>query len=83
MKVSIEISMYPLHKDYEASILDFIKRLHSHDFLRVETNGMSTQVFGEFDQTMNAVQQEIKASYEKEDKVAYIMKILKGTAKYP
>ena len=48
MKVSIEISMYPLHKDYETSILDFIIRLNSHDFLSVETNGMSTQVFGEW-----------------------------------
>ena len=46
MKISIEISLYPLAEDkFKTEIWAFIKRLRLVDGLSVVTNGMSTQVF--------------------------------------
>ncbi|MDZ7614255.1 MAG: hypothetical protein U5K51_11560 [Flavobacteriaceae bacterium] len=47
MKVSVDISMYPLHADYEKPIKDFIRKLRSSPFA-IEENGLSTQIFGIF-----------------------------------
>lgn len=77
MKASIEISMYPLREGYVNDIKDFITRLNQHPDIIVETNGMSTQVFGDYDNVWNAVQQEIKVSYEKKQGSAvFIMKVV-------
>lgn len=64
MKISIDISYYPLNEGYVVPILDFIARLNQYHQLVVETNGMSTQVFGEYDDVMKAVTAEIKKSFE-------------------
>jgi uncharacterized protein YqgV (UPF0045/DUF77 family) len=69
--------MYPLHEGYEADITDFILRLRKHEGLRVETNGMSTQVFGDYDVVFKAVQQETKAALE-QNKAVFVMKLTKG-----
>jgi uncharacterized protein YqgV (UPF0045/DUF77 family) len=63
MKASVEISYYPLHEEFIPHILDFIKRLHEYPELKVQTNGMSTQVFGPYDLLMDALKTEIKKSF--------------------
>jgi uncharacterized protein YqgV (UPF0045/DUF77 family) len=75
MKISIDISYYPLHEEYVTPILDFITRLNKHEQLVVETNGMSTQVFGEFDDVMGAITAEIKKSFEIPHSV-FVLKII-------
>lgn len=74
MKISVEISMYPLSKEYESIILGFIKRLNTHKNIIVETNGMSTQVFGEYDTVFNAITREMKEDFNKSDAVVFVMK---------
>ncbi len=64
MKTSVEIGYYPLNDNYLMHIKDFIKRLNTHEKLTVKTNGMSTQVFGEFDDVMASITHEIKKSFE-------------------
>jgi len=64
MKTSVEIGYYPLNDNYLKHIKDFIKRLNIHENLTVKTNGMSTQVFGEYDEVMSAITLEIKKSFE-------------------
>ena len=64
MKTSVEIGYYPLNDNYLKHIKDFIKRLNTHKNLTVKTNGMSTQVFGEYDDVMSAITLEIKKSFE-------------------
>lgn len=50
MKISIEISLYPLAEEkFKTEIWAFIKRLRLVEGLNVVTNGMSTQVFGDYD----------------------------------
>ncbi|NJN26857.1 MAG: hypothetical protein HC819_13195 [Cyclobacteriaceae bacterium] len=63
MKTSIEVSYYPLTADYLAPIGEFIERLNQYPKIEVRTSGMSTQVFGEFDEVMQALSQEIKSAF--------------------
>ena len=64
MKTSVEISYYPLHEEFVPPIRDFIDRINNYKSLRCKTSGMSTQVFGEYDEVMSAITQEIKKSFE-------------------
>lgn len=77
MKTSVEISMYPLTPDYETPILDFIKRLNTHPNLKIETNTMSTQIFGDYNEIMAALNKEMKVSLEQGDTTVMVMKVLK------
>lgn len=75
MNISVDISFYPLHEEFVPPILDFINRLKTHESLLVRTNGLSTQVFGEFDVVMEAVRSEIKKSFELPHSV-FVLKIV-------
>ena len=76
MKCSVEISMYPLDINYIEPITFFIKRLKRYPFISLETNGMSTQVFGDYDNVMTAIQQEMKNSFLLQQKVVFNMKVV-------
>lgn len=69
--------MYPLTEDYKPVINDFLRRLNSHR-LETVTNGMSTQVFGEYDAVMKAIHDSLKPTLEGEAKVSVSMKLLNG-----
>jgi len=75
MKISVDISYYPLNEAYVKPILDFIARLNQYKHIAVETNGMSTQVFGEYDDVMGAITTEIKKSFELPHSV-FVMKMV-------
>ncbi len=76
MKISVEISMYPLTQNYEPPILAFLEDLNLHKGIEVQTNGMSTQLFGDYDIVMGILTKDIKTAFEKEDKISMVMKIL-------
>jgi uncharacterized protein YqgV (UPF0045/DUF77 family) len=78
MKLSVEISKYPLNQDYIPFIKDFIDRLNAHENLSVITNTMSTQVFGDYDLVMAVLNQEIKKSYEQFGKAIFVCKFING-----
>jgi uncharacterized protein YqgV (UPF0045/DUF77 family) len=76
MEIGVEISLYPLHQQYLAPIKDFIERLNADAGLRVVTNSMSTQIFGEYDAVMRCLQRELRTSFEGNDKAVFVMKVL-------
>ena len=76
MKCSVEISMYPLDNQYIEPITAFITNLRKHPFITIETNGMSTQIFGDYDNVMKAVNEEIKTSFLINNKVVFSMKVI-------
>jgi len=78
MKTTVELSKYPLNADYEPPILDFIGRLNANKNIAVKTNATSTHVVGDYDEVMNILQKEIKASFEKYGKAIFVMKVLNG-----
>jgi len=76
MRVAVDISLYPLDADFIPPIKDVIARLNDHEQLEVWTNAMSTQVVGEFDEVMDALRQEIGATFEQVPKAVFAIKIL-------
>ena len=75
MKIAVDISLYPLDKDFIPPIKDVIDRLNTHENLEVWTNAMSTQVVGEFDEVMDALKQEIGTTFESIPKGVFVMKM--------
>lgn len=79
MKLSVEISKYPLTEvDYVAAIKDFIDRINEHNDIKVITNLMSTQLFGEYDVVMNALSTELKRSFEQHGTSVFVCKFIPG-----
>ena len=78
MVCSVEISMYPLNADYKPTIITFIKRLRKYPFVNIETNGMSTQIFGDYKRVMNAINTEMKNTFAEEGKVVFNIKVMNG-----
>ena len=81
MKASIEISLYPLKNNYKTVILEFIGKLNKNKKLKVETNGMSTQIFGDFEEIMKVLTSEILQVFKK-NKAIFILKIGPGELRY-
>jgi uncharacterized protein YqgV (UPF0045/DUF77 family) len=64
MITSIEISYYPLQESYIPEVQKFIDRLNTHPGIEVTTNGMSTQLFGEYRNLMQIITDEIELAFE-------------------
>jgi len=80
MDIGVEISLYPLRADFTPAIGDFLARLGTHAGLRVETNSMSTQLFGSYETVMEAVRRELRVTFEtaaeRADKAVFVMKVM-------
>jgi uncharacterized protein YqgV (UPF0045/DUF77 family) len=75
MKTSIDISYYPLNEEFVPHIKDFIARMNTYKNLVVRTNTLSTQIFGEYREIMNALTNEIEKSFSLPHSV-FIIKII-------
>ena len=75
MNTSVEISYYPLNVEYIPPIKDFIERLNGHKEIKVQTSGMSTQVFGKYVDVMRILTNEIQKSFELPHSV-FVLKII-------
>jgi uncharacterized protein YqgV (UPF0045/DUF77 family) len=60
MNASIELSLYPLKENYKEKIVAFILRLKKYDKVTIQPNGMSTQIFGDYDVIMDIVKNELR-----------------------
>ena len=76
MRVAVDISLYPLDADFIPPIQDVIERLNGYPDIEVVTNPMSTQLRGDYDDVMAALNKEIKATFDRVPKAVFAMKIL-------
>ena len=76
MRIAVDISLYPLDRDFIPPILDVIERLRTHERLDVVINPMSTQIRGEYDDVMAALTAEIRETFEQIPKAVFAIKIL-------
>ena len=76
MKVAVDISLYPLAEDFIPPIQDVIRRLNAHEGIAVSTNPMSTQLRGEYDTVMAALNAEIRRTFEDVPKAVFAIRIL-------
>ncbi len=79
MNISVEISMYPLTPEYIEPIDNFLSELHQTKGLKVITNNMSTQVFGEATLVMHTLQKAILGVYTNTEvtQCPFVVKFLK------
>ena len=64
MRVTAELSLYPLAGDVEASVWAFIEHIIASNRCSVATNSMSTQITGESTDVFDSVRQALETSYE-------------------
>lgn len=76
MKISVELSLYPLADNYIPAIDRLLAALHEAAGIEVRTNGMSTQIFGDYNPVMELLQSAMKQTMESEPKVAIVAKFL-------
>jgi hypothetical protein len=76
MNIGVEISLYPLRDEYIPPIRGFIDRLNADSRFKVVTNDMSTQVFGRYEDVMDALTREIRPTFERDGKAIFVMKVL-------
>lgn len=77
MIATIEISMYALSDDYAERIIAFIQRVKQNRNIRVEVNGLSTQLFGEYEELMLLLKKEMQHDLENGRSV-FLLKIGPG-----
>ena len=80
MDIGVEISLYPLKADYIPSVHEFLKDLSAQPGLKVVTNSMSTQVFGGFEEVMDALRAALAASFAPlaagSERAVFVMKVI-------
>ena len=76
MKISLEISLYPLDDNFLTIIQDIVARLNKETRIKCYTNTMSTQVFGEFDDVMSLLKETVGYSFSNYGKQVFVAKFL-------
>jgi uncharacterized protein YqgV (UPF0045/DUF77 family) len=80
MRAAVEISMYPLTGEYLSPIQAFIDRLNTHPGLKVQTNALSTQIWGPLERVMSILADEMARAAEDAPQLVFVMKVLPGLA---
>lgn len=76
MKITVDISLYPLDSNYLPPIKNFIRKLRRCDGLELVTNQLSTQVRGEFEQVTTALNQCMHESMQSGQKMVFVTRYL-------
>jgi hypothetical protein len=78
--IGVEVSLYPLGSEFLPPIRAFLARLERHPHLKVVTNSLSTQVFGAYEEVMETLRLELRATFESlgqaSARAVFVMKVL-------
>ena len=78
MRAAVDISMYPLVAEYVAPIQAFIERLNSHASLLIRTNALATQIWGDLEEIMGVLTQEMARAASDAPQLVFVIKVLPG-----
>ena len=81
MRVSVDISLYPLTENFVEPILNFIEKLENNPKLNISRNNLSTQVFGDYRDVMDAMDEEIEAVFAHLPHSVFVLKMI-GNDRY-
>lgn len=76
MRISVELSCYPLADEYIPMIRQFIQQINQHPEVTAITNTMSTQLFGESDIVMPLLAKAMESSWEADGKAVFVCKFI-------
>jgi uncharacterized protein YqgV (UPF0045/DUF77 family) len=75
MRITVELSLYPLTENYVAPIREFIARLKTYERLEIATNAISTQIIGEHVYVFEVLSKETALTFASGQNV-FVMKVL-------
>lgn len=78
MKVSVELSCYPLNSDYIPPIKAFIAKINQTEGVTAITNTMSTQLFGDVDVIYPLLKEAMTSTWQEEGKAVFVCKFING-----
>ncbi len=78
MKLTAELSLYPLQDDYIPAIDAFIAAANARRGLTVVTNAMSTQVRGDWDEVFDLLRTALKESVARYGRQVLVCKMIPG-----
>ena len=78
MKMTVELSCYPLNEDYIPVIKDFINKINQTEGVRAITNTLSTQLFGESEIIFPLLESAMTSTWHTQGKAIFVCKFLKG-----
>jgi len=86
MKATLEISMYPLlqtdkKEEYKRIVKRFLRDISKKKGLVIESNGLSSIVYGDYKDIILLLQEEVK-DYLKKYRSVFVFKIGKGSLSY-
>ncbi len=76
MQISLDISLYPLKKEYSMPILEFINQLETDPRVTVVRNTLSTQLFGDFHHIMGLMTDEMARAIEFHPESIFVLKLV-------
>lgn len=76
MRITAELSLYPLQPDFRTVIKAYIAELQKNSNVTVESNAVSSQLFGEYDDVMGLISQATKVAFEMDGTSVLTCKIL-------
>ena len=65
-----------LDKKYKKHIIEFIKKLRLYKSINVITNGISTQIFGEYTNVTTTLNHEIQLAFKNKIPIVFNLKII-------
>jgi len=78
LKMTAEISMYPLREDFIPAIDAVIGKLNSFPGIKVNTFTTATTIIGDFDTVMEALKDTLAWSYEQFGTAVFVTKLIPG-----
>lgn len=81
MKISVELSLYPLDDKFLPIIQDIVERITSDKRVEAIVNTMSTQIFGDFESVMAVVNETVEYSFKTYGKQVFVAKFLNSDVK--
>ncbi len=78
MKMTVEISMYPVREDYIPPIDAFIAALNAYPDLEVETTPTSTRVLGDYARVMAVLTEAMEESQRSFGTSVFVTKFIPG-----
>ena len=76
MEISVDISMYPLQKEFEAPILAFISELEKEGTVEVVRNELSTQIHGDYKTIMALLEKEMFSVFTEIPDSIFVLKFV-------
>lgn len=75
MRITVELSLYPLTEDFVAPIKDFIARLRKYEGLEIVTNATSTQIVGDHSPVFEVPSKETAITFSSRQNI-FVRKVL-------